>query len=90
MVVIGYVPNEYLKIKLLILYAKLGDLKTAHVLFDKLQEKTLISWNAMIGGFVQKGCGEFGLDLYYKMRKNGLTPDQYTFSSVFNLKPAPP
>ncbi|XP_022716235.1 pentatricopeptide repeat-containing protein At4g16470-like [Durio zibethinus] len=83
MVVIGYVPSEYLKIKLLILYAKLGDLKTAHVLFDKLLEKTLISWNAMIAGFVQKGCGEFGLDLYYNMRKNGLTPDQYTFASIF-------
>ncbi|KAK6269131.1 hypothetical protein QUC31_013291 [Theobroma cacao] len=83
MVVVGYVPNEYLKIKLLILYAKLGDLETAHALFDKLLEKNLISWNAMIAGFVQKGCGEFGLDLYYKMRKNGLTPDQYTFASVF-------
>ncbi|XVE87659.1 hypothetical protein DITRI_Ditri19aG0005800 [Diplodiscus trichospermus] len=83
MVVIGYVPNEYLKIKLLILYSKLGDLKTAYVLFNKLIEKTLISWNAMIGGFVQKGCGEFALDLYYKMRKYGLTPDQYTFASVF-------
>ncbi|XVF75204.1 hypothetical protein PTKIN_Ptkin13bG0168900 [Pterospermum kingtungense] len=83
MVVIGYEPNEYLKIKLLILYAKLGDLKTAYVLFDKLVQKTLISWNAMIGGFVQKGCGEFGLDLYYEMRMNGLSPDQYTFASVF-------
>ncbi|XWS18117.1 hypothetical protein CRYUN_Cryun32bG0014300 [Craigia yunnanensis] len=37
----------------------------------------------MIGGFVQKGCGEFGVDLNYKMRKNGLTPDEYTFASVF-------
>ncbi|KAK8350014.1 hypothetical protein V6Z11_A06G183200 [Gossypium hirsutum] len=83
MVVIGYVPSEYLKIKLLILYAKSGDLKTAYVLFDNLLEKTLISWNAMIAGFVQKGCGEFGLDLYYNMIKNGVSPDQYTFASVF-------
>ncbi|KAB2078519.1 hypothetical protein ES319_A06G168100v1 [Gossypium barbadense] len=83
MVVIGYVPSEYLKIKLLILYAKSGDLRTAYVLFDNLLEKTLISWNAMIAGFVQKGCGEFGLDLYYNMIKNGVSPDQYTFASVF-------
>ncbi|KAK8592214.1 hypothetical protein V6N13_062800 [Hibiscus sabdariffa] len=83
MVVIGYVPNEYLKIKLLILYAKLGDLRTAYVLFDNLLEKTLISWNAMIAGFVQKGCAESGLGLYYDMRRNGLIPDQYTFASMF-------
>ncbi|KAE8708935.1 Pentatricopeptide repeat-containing protein [Hibiscus syriacus] len=30
-----------------------------------------------------KGCGESGLDLYYDMKTNGLTPDQYTFASVF-------
>ncbi|KAK1578335.1 hypothetical protein Q3G72_029451 [Acer saccharum] len=83
MVIIGYVPNEYLKTKLLILYAKSGDLVTAHVLFDKLQDKSLISWNAMIAGYVQKGFEEVGLSYYYKMKENGLTPDQYTFASVF-------
>ncbi|KAJ0082932.1 hypothetical protein Patl1_09699 [Pistacia atlantica] len=50
MVIVGYVPNEYLENKLLILYAKSGNLVTAHVLFDKLQEKSLISWNSMITG----------------------------------------
>ncbi|XP_059631803.1 pentatricopeptide repeat-containing protein At4g16470 [Cornus florida] len=83
MISVGFVPNEYLKIKLLILYAKAGDLETAHVLFEKLLKKTLISWNAMIAGYVQKGLAEVGLSLYYKMRQNGLTPDQYSFASVF-------
>ncbi|GAY35373.1 hypothetical protein CUMW_015910 [Citrus unshiu] len=83
MVIVGYVPIEYIKTKLLILYAKHGDLVTAHVLFDKLQQKSLISWNAMIAGYVQKGFEEVGLDYYYKMRENGLRPDQYTFASIF-------
>ncbi|KAH9749858.1 pentatricopeptide repeat-containing protein [Citrus sinensis] len=83
MVIVGYVPNEYIKTKLLILYAKYGDLVTAHVLFYKLQQKSLISWNAIIAGYVQKGFEEVGLDYYYKMRENGLRPDQYTFASIF-------
>ncbi|KAA8537288.1 hypothetical protein F0562_027025 [Nyssa sinensis] len=83
MITVGFVPNEYLKTKLLILYAKAGDLETAHILFDKLLAKTLIPWNAMIAGCVQKGLEEVGLGLYYKMRQSGLTPDQYTFASVF-------
>ncbi|KAH9798173.1 pentatricopeptide repeat-containing protein [Citrus sinensis] len=83
MVIVGYVPNEYIKTKLLILYAKYGDLVTAHVLFDKPQQKSLISWNAIIAGYVQKGFEEVGLDYYYKMRENGLRPDQYTFASIF-------
>ncbi|KAF2291719.1 hypothetical protein GH714_035332 [Hevea brasiliensis] len=83
MVVVGYVANEYLNTKLLILYAKSGDLKAANVLFDMVVGKSLISWNAIIAGYVQKGQEEIGLTFYYKMRENGLTPDQYTFASVF-------
>lgn len=83
MVMVGFVPNEYLKIKLLILYAKSGDLITAHNLFNKLLTPNVISWNAMIAGYVQKGLVETGLNLYYKMRQSGLAPDQFTFASVF-------
>ena len=83
MIVSGFVPNEYLKTKLLILYAKSGDLGTAHILLDKLVEKNLVSWNALISGYVQKGLEEMALSLYYKMRQGGMVPDQYTFVSVF-------
>lgn len=83
MVVVGFALNEYLKIKLLILYAKAGQLGTACILFDKLLQRSLISWNAMIAGYVQKGLGDMGLNLYFKMRCYGVTPDQFTFASVF-------
>nr|XP_009773981.1 PREDICTED: pentatricopeptide repeat-containing protein At4g16470 isoform X1 [Nicotiana sylvestris] len=83
MMVVGFVPNEYLTIKLLILYAKAGDLDTTHIIFDKLQFKCLVSWNAMIAGYVQKGMEEIGLSLYHNMKQRGVLPDQYTFASVF-------
>ncbi|RXH85795.1 hypothetical protein DVH24_014379 [Malus domestica] len=83
MIVVGFVLNEYLKTKLLILYAKSGDLRTAHILLDMLLEKSLVSWNAIIAGYVQKGLEDVGLSLYNKMRQRGLIPDQYTFASVF-------
>ncbi|XP_047973890.1 pentatricopeptide repeat-containing protein At4g16470-like isoform X1 [Salvia hispanica] len=83
MVAFGFIPNEYLKIKILILYAKSGDLGSAHVLFDMLQTRNLISWNALIAGYVQKGMDEVGLSLYHRMRQLGWMPDQYTFASVF-------
>nr|XP_016511912.1 PREDICTED: pentatricopeptide repeat-containing protein At4g16470-like [Nicotiana tabacum] len=83
MIIVGFVPNEYLTIKLLILYAKAGDLDTAHIIFDKLQFKCLVSWNAMIAGYVQKGMEEVGVSLYHNMKQRGVLPDQYTFASVF-------
>ncbi|KAL6520484.1 hypothetical protein OROHE_017072 [Orobanche hederae] len=82
MVVIAFIPDEYLKIKLLILYAKSGDLDAAQVLFNGLVIKNLIPWNALIAGYVQKGLEELGLSLFHKMRKYGWMPDQYTFASI--------
>lgn len=38
MAVVGFVPNVYLITKLLILYAKAGDLETASILFNELPE----------------------------------------------------
>ncbi|KAK4759146.1 hypothetical protein SAY87_022277 [Trapa incisa] len=82
MVVVGYIPNQYLKTKLIILYTKLNDMETAKLLFDKLVTKSLVSWNALIAGYVQKGDNDIALNLYYEIRSNGLSPDQYTFASV--------
>ncbi|RZC46110.1 hypothetical protein C5167_039065 [Papaver somniferum] len=52
-------------------------------MFDKSSSRNVVSWNALIAGYVQKGEGETGLNLYYKMRLSGLLPDQFTFASVF-------
>ncbi|CAL5376107.1 unnamed protein product [Camellia sinensis] len=57
-----------------------GDLVTAGSLFNELSRTTLITWNAIIVGHVQNGLVEMGLSL---CRQSGLTPDQYTFASVF-------
>ncbi|CAH2078880.1 unnamed protein product [Thlaspi arvense] len=83
MVVVGFAPNEYLKVKLLILYALSGDLQTSWILFRSLQSRDLIPWNAMISGYVQKGLEQEGLYMYYDMRHHRVAPDQYTFASVF-------
>ncbi|ESQ55797.1 hypothetical protein EUTSA_v10025426mg [Eutrema salsugineum] len=83
MAVVGFAPNEYLKVKLLILYALSGDLQTAWILFRSLLLRDLIPWNAMISGHVQKGLEQEGLYMYYDMRHHRVVPDQYTFASVF-------
>ncbi|KAF8093892.1 hypothetical protein N665_0375s0011 [Sinapis alba] len=83
MVVVGFAPSEYLKVKLLILYALSGDLQTAGILFRGLQSRSLIPRNAMISGYVKKGLEQEGLFMYYDMRYCSIVPDQYTFASVF-------
>ncbi|KAH7660566.1 Tetratricopeptide-like helical domain-containing protein [Dioscorea alata] len=83
MVIAGFSPDEYLRTKLVIFYAKVGDLWTARQLFDRIPDRNLIQWNAMISGYVLKGLEQEGLNVYYSMRSVGLAPDQFTFASVF-------
>ncbi|XP_068641307.1 pentatricopeptide repeat-containing protein At4g16470 [Aristolochia californica] len=83
MITVGFSPDQYLMNKLIILYAKHGDMGTSSYLFDKIRDRNLISWNAMISGYVQKCLDQEGLSLYYQMRGLGLEPDQFTFASVF-------
>ncbi|KAJ0236706.1 Pentatricopeptide repeat-containing protein [Hirschfeldia incana] len=83
MVVVGHVPNDYLKVKLVILYALSGDLRTGGILFNGLESKSVVPRNALISGCVKKGLEQEGLFMYYDMRYSGVVPDQYTFSSVF-------
>ncbi|KAM1765672.1 hypothetical protein ACFX11_004773 [Malus domestica] len=41
-----------------------------HSLLDMLLEKSLVSWNPIIAGYVQKGLEDVGLSLYNKMRQS--------------------
>uniref|UniRef100_A0A7N0UD44 Pentatricopeptide repeat-containing protein n=1 Tax=Kalanchoe fedtschenkoi TaxID=63787 RepID=A0A7N0UD44_KALFE len=83
MIVVGHTPDEYLKTKLLILYAKSGNLRTAHIILNRLESQGVVSWNAMISGYVQMGFEESSLEFYHKMRESGEVPDQFTFASVY-------
>ncbi|KAK9155374.1 hypothetical protein Sjap_002854 [Stephania japonica] len=83
MITTGFAPDEYLQTKLVILYAKKADLRTAHIVFDGIPNRSVVSWNAMMSGYVQSGLEEVGLDLFYRMRLRGVNPDQFSFASVF-------
>eukprot|EP01018_Ginkgo_biloba_P019489 Gb_31547 [translate_table: standard] len=49
------------------MYAKCGNIEIACQLFDKMPEKNVVSWNAMIAGYVHNGYAKEGLTLSYQM-----------------------
>jgi len=66
--------------KLLIFYAKCGSLPEAHQVFDKMPERDVVSWSAMIGGYAQQGFCEEALRLYCQMLQcSGIEPNRVTF-----------
>ncbi|KAG2612981.1 pentatricopeptide repeat-containing protein At4g16470-like [Panicum virgatum] len=84
MVATGFRCGEYITTKLLIFYAKIGDLRCAQKLFDGMPQRSVVAWNAMISGCARGGAEaqERAVELFGEMRADGLAPDQFTFASV--------
>lgn len=64
------------------MYAKCGSLDKAYAIFNEIAKKDLVSWNAMLQGLGIHGHGKKALQLFARMRKEGVFPDKVTFISI--------
>ena len=66
------------------MYAKCGSIDDARLAFDKMEERNVITWNVMIGGLAEHGCGHEAYELFLQMQREGFKPDAFTYSSILN------
>ncbi|XP_015879787.1 pentatricopeptide repeat-containing protein At3g29230 [Ziziphus jujuba] len=64
------------------MYAKCGCLDKAYAVFDGIAKKDLVSWNAMLQGLGIHGHGKQALQLFARMRQEGVFPDKVTFIAI--------
>ncbi|PIN22403.1 hypothetical protein CDL12_04886 [Handroanthus impetiginosus] len=72
-------------LKLVMMYAKCGQILDADKVFDKMPHEDLVSWNAVLSGYAQKGS--YGLEAilgFIKMVKGGMNLDHVSFTSVIS------
>ncbi|XP_068658744.1 pentatricopeptide repeat-containing protein At1g19720 [Aristolochia californica] len=65
-------------------YAKSGDILKARYVFDCLPFKDLITWNSMLSGYVLHGQPNSVIDLFDRMKKEGVKPNQTTFTALIS------
>eukprot|EP00250_Pteridium_aquilinum_P016411 c23092_g1_i1 orf=273-1727(+) len=75
----GLASNVFIGSTLIDMYAKCECLDQARQVFDELQVRNVVSWNAMIGGYVKHGHGVHALQLFNEMQLEGIKPDRVTF-----------
>ncbi|KAF7806514.1 pentatricopeptide repeat-containing protein [Senna tora] len=66
------------------MYAKCGSLDDGYLVFRKMPNKDVISWNAMISGLSQNGHGNEALELFDEMCREGTKPDHVTFVNLLS------
>jgi pentatricopeptide repeat protein len=66
------------------MYAKCGLIIESKNMFDELEVRDQISWNALIAGFAQLGEIEEVSTFFNTMREEGIEPNLLTFLSILN------
>ncbi|KAI5387252.1 pentatricopeptide repeat-containing protein At4g18520, chloroplastic [Lathyrus oleraceus] len=74
--------NVFVNSALIYMYAKSGYIADAFQVFDKMPERNLVSWKAMIMGYARNGHCNKALKLMYRMQAEGFVVDDYIFSTV--------
>ncbi|KAM1030469.1 hypothetical protein EV1_033962 [Malus domestica] len=78
----GLDSNVYVGTALVDMYARCGHMDESQLVFDALDTKNEVSWNALIAGHARKAQGEHALRLFWKMLREGFKPTHFTYSSV--------
>ena len=64
------------------MYAKCGLLSEAQVVFENHTSRDVVSWNALIGGYVEHGPQEKALHFFERMQGEGIFPSVITYVCI--------
>ncbi len=53
-------------------------------IFDKMLDRDVVSWIAMIDGYFDNGTREEGFVLFSVLMRSGVSPNDFTYAGVLN------
>lgn len=77
-------PNIVLESALVDMYVKCGTIEDARRVFDKMPERNVVSWTAIIAGYGRYGDSKEVFMLFEQMQQLGLKPNYVTLLAILN------
>ncbi|XP_041013858.1 putative pentatricopeptide repeat-containing protein At1g69350, mitochondrial [Juglans microcarpa x Juglans regia] len=74
--------DEFVQNSLIDMYCKCGDVCSGYMIFEKIKQLSVVTWNSMICGFSQNGNSVEAIRLFDQMYLNGIEMNEVTFLSV--------
>lgn len=78
----GFPSNLHLDTKFIVFYSKFGDMDNARKVFDKMPERSVVSWTALLSGYSQNGDSKEALVVFSAMQRAGVKANQFTYGSA--------
>ncbi|XP_042503034.1 pentatricopeptide repeat-containing protein At4g18520, chloroplastic-like isoform X2 [Macadamia integrifolia] len=66
-------------------YARFGKLLEARKVFDRMLERNVVSWTAILSGYLRNGLDDEVLFLFSELIKNGVKANSKTYVCILNL-----
>uniref|UniRef100_A0A7N0UVY5 Pentatricopeptide repeat-containing protein n=1 Tax=Kalanchoe fedtschenkoi TaxID=63787 RepID=A0A7N0UVY5_KALFE len=67
------------------MYSSIGELRTAELIFERLEERDLISWNAMISSYTEGSFERSAFLTFLQMQGAGIVSDKFTVGSLLMI-----
>lgn len=77
--------NTFVDNNLISGYARCGGLVEARKVFDKMLERNVVSWTAMLNGYLKLGYDSEAIRLFIDFTENGFSWSSKTFVCVLNM-----
>ncbi|TYJ31947.1 hypothetical protein E1A91_A05G003000v1 [Gossypium mustelinum] len=78
----GYASVSFVSNALISMYMKCGHSKDALSVYSGALQPNVVSYNAIITGFIENQQPEKGFEVFKHMRQQGLAPDRFTFTGL--------
>ncbi|KAG7538800.1 Pentatricopeptide repeat [Arabidopsis suecica] len=78
----GFSSRTFVNTSLLGMYAKLGRIGDSYKVFNSMENRNQVSWNAMISGFVSNGLYAEAYNSFLRMLEEEIRPNVSCFISV--------
>ena len=72
----------YLANALISMYVKCGALEKAKKVLEEIPSRNVVSWSALIWGYIQQGQSHDALNCFDLMQCEGISPDATTFTCI--------
>nr|XP_010918960.2 pentatricopeptide repeat-containing protein At3g24000, mitochondrial-like [Elaeis guineensis] len=86
----GYMVRTRLELDVFIgnsfidMYAKSGDLASSRAVFDRMPEKDVVSWTALVNAYADAGLLDEASQVFESMRANGIAPDLISWNALIS------
>ncbi|XLU46923.1 pentatricopeptide repeat-containing protein At2g33760-like [Arachis ipaensis] len=78
----GFSLDVILGTAMIDMFAKCGSVESAREVFDRMKERNVMTWSAMIAAYGYHGRGIEAVDLFHMMLSCGMLPNRVTFVSL--------